>query len=104
MKAILVNPKNRTIEMIEISETEFLDDTYKALNCDMIEGVYFDPNQNDVGYVDEEGRLKPEQHFMRVSGWPHPIANSMLIVGTDGEDDTDTTLSVKEVEDLITFL
>ena len=59
MKAILINAKDRTIELVENNGD--LSSMYDAIGCDMVEIGHFDTSNGDTLWVDEEGLLKDPQ-------------------------------------------
>lgn len=82
MHALLIDPANFTITTIELPDTgDKLPAIYKHLQCDTFDAVRL-PN-GDAIYVDDEGLLKPLQHFFAVRGKPEPFAGRGLVVGTD---------------------
>jgi hypothetical protein len=82
MQALLIDPTNRTITTAELPDTgDKLPAIYKHLQCDTFDAVTL-PN-GDALYVDDEGLLKPLQHFFAVRGMPEPFAGRGLVVGTD---------------------
>lgn len=82
MYALLINPANRTITTAELPDTgDKLPAIYNHLECDTFDAITL-PN-GDALYVDDEGLLKPLQHFFAVRGMPEPFAGRGLVVGTD---------------------
>ena len=57
MRAILIDPVEKTIEEIDMkSPNKSLQEFYDIIGCDLVEFVYLD--RNIVMVIDEEGRLK----------------------------------------------
>lgn len=82
MHALLIDPSNKQITVVELPDTgDKLPFIYKHLQCDTFDAVTL-PN-GDALFVDDEGLLKPLQHFFAVRGLPEPIAGRGLVVGTD---------------------
>lgn len=104
-KGFLINSKLRTITEITIDDSNGLDDIYKAVDCGTFECV--DINENNTVYVDEEGllRLSFDSMFFKLRDYPQPIAGNGLVLGMDWEtgESTDSTMTIEELESLITF-
>ena len=82
MQALLIDPSNKQITVVELPDTgDKFPSVYKHLQCDTFDAITL-PN-GDALYVDDEGLLKPLQHFFAVRGMPEPFAGRGLIVGTD---------------------
>lgn len=85
MKAILVDPFNRTIEMVD--HKGGLQSIYNLLDCTTFEApIQYD--NGDAMYVDEEAWLNVDDN--KLAGFtfpniPHVILGKGLIVGTDHE-------------------
>lgn len=104
MKAILINPKEETISVVE--HKGGIDSIYKLVGCRTFEAVYPFQN-NDIIYVDEEGLLKDSNYSFNIKcseGISYPLMGNGLIVGSteDGED-ADCSSTVEELKNIITF-
>lgn len=96
MRAILINPEDRTVTEIQIEGG--LDSMYKAMDCEMVEApISFD--NADTLYCDEEGLFKHQKGGITMKDWCMPILGKMLIVGTDEEGcDVDAVSKVKDIQ------
>ena len=104
MKAILINPKEETISVVE--HKGGIDSIYKLVCCRTFEAGYPFQN-NDIIYVDEEGLLKDSNYSFNIKcseGISYPLMGNGLIVGSteDGED-ADCSSTVEELKNIITF-
>lgn len=82
MKAHLIDPAKRTVTTVELPDSkDRLTAIYRHLHCDTFDVAGL-PNGDSV-YVDDEGLLKPMQHFFAVRGMPEPFAGRGLVMGTD---------------------
>jgi hypothetical protein len=108
MKAILIDPVNRTIREVDHNGDyrqiyEYLSDKENGLNVETFTVVQID----DVNciYVDDEGLLKDPRYFFNYHGYPQPLAGRGLVLGTNMEDGESigTTLSAEEVFDNVRF-
>lgn len=102
MRAILINPENRSIKEIQIEGG--LDSMYKAMDCEVVEApISFD--NEDVLYCDEEGLFKPQKGGITMKDWCMPILGKMLIVGTDEEGcDVDAVSRIRDVRKSIIWV
>jgi len=100
MKAILIDPKARTIEPIDVADT--LEAIYAALGCKWIEEMRLDAR--NVLYVDEEG-LQAERCDFFTIGTSGPLCNRALVAGFNrAGDSVDTTLDLETVRRAVRFL
>lgn len=99
MKAILVDPKNKTVEKINLKEGYNL---REILGCDCVSGTY--ASRKDFIYVDDMGLLK-ENYLFFYNGYPSPLAGKSLILGIGefGESE-DCNLTVQQVKRNIQFI
>lgn len=109
MKAILIDAAKREIREVEYNHT---DTPIRSLIGGWIETAWSWPN-GDVLYVDEEGLLKPQEHFFLLSlrSDGQPLAGNGVLVGREVEDDTTDgyhteppTITVDELRKLVRFI
>jgi hypothetical protein len=101
MKAILIDVNNKEINEVDYSGD--FRDIYKFINCDCFTVVNID--KNNVVYVDDEGLLKGNKNFFKGKFYPQELAGNGLILGSDSMGESvDTSITVSEVEDMITFI
>ena len=81
MKALLINPENKTVTTVDLGKG--LDAIYKAMDCDLFDVVNL-PN-GDAIYVDDEGLLKPDKIIgaFIFPNWNYPLVNKCLVIGTN---------------------
>lgn len=103
MRTIVIDAINRTVHE-EDPEKIDLDYLYKAAGCNIVEVVNL-PNGDDL-YVDEEGLLKPQEHFFFYEGTHQPMAGNGVICGFNHEDGAaiGTDLPLKEVLEKVRFM
>lgn len=102
MKMILIDAFNRKIRQIDREPK--LETYYELIGCRTIDAVYLE-NQN-VGYVDDEGLLSNPQHFFHIPGIiPYPLAGNMVIIGTDDQgNDVAPHISADDISPIIQFM
>ena len=102
MRAIIINPEDRTI-----TETD-IDGSLKTLQQivgGMIEPVYQGLDDNHHCYVNEEGLLYDPQYFFMLKDGHQPLAGHGVILSTtDDGGEAPCTLSVDWVKERVTFM
>lgn len=82
MQAHLIDPANRTVTTVELPDSkDRLTAIYRHLQCDTFDVATL--SNGDALYVDDEGLLRPLQHFIAIRGMPEPFAGRGLVMGTD---------------------
>lgn len=105
MKAISINSATQTVRVVEYNGLSDL----QRLVGGSIEVAYQWPN-GDVLYVDEEGLLKPQEHFFLLAERSdQPLAGDGVIVGAEQETEAGyvtlpPTFTVPEVLAKLRFL
>ena len=101
MKAILIDPKERTI-----SEVDYDGDwrnISKLIDCDLFSCVYI-PKDDSI-YVDDEGLYRENQSFFKWSTYDSPLAGKALILGTNDEGESIAcTHTVEEVKQNVKWM
>jgi len=102
MKAILINPKLRTIT--EVDYTGTLESLYQLTECDCVDTVRL-PNGDSV-YVDDEGLLHNPEFFFVLRHSPlQPLAGNGLVVGINDEGtDIGCKSKLDDVINQVTFV
>ena len=102
MRAIIINPEDRTI-----TETE-IDGALKSLQQilgGLIEPVYQGLDDNHHCYVNEEGLLYGPQFFFMFTDGHQPLAGHGVILSTTDDDgEAPCTLSLDWVKERVTFM
>jgi len=102
MRAIIINPENRTITETEIDGSLR---TLQQIVGGMIEPVYQGLDDNHHCYVNEEGLLCDPQHFFMFKGGHQPLAGHGVILSTtDDGGEAPCILSLDAVEERVTFM
>lgn len=103
MRTIIIDAVNKTIREDETDKIG-LDYLYKSIGCEVVEVVNLKDGV-DL-YVDEEGLLKPQEHFFYYKGTHQPMAGNGVICGFNMEDGEaiGTDLPLKEVLESVLFL
>jgi len=108
MKAILIDPENRTVSEIDYSgglrAKAALPGIYECLQCSTIDAIQ-GFTHNDVAYVDDEGLLidGPAYFFQTAHG--HRISGRALVVNTNDEGgDLAPRSTVAEIAAQVRFL
>ena len=108
-KAILINPFNKTIEMVDykfggsymqishlIGTEERSDPLFQTIDIDGTNSIY----------IDEEGLYRETQAYFMWEGYHQPLQGKGLILATDYEgvgESIPTTLSLDEVKEKVSF-
>jgi hypothetical protein len=99
MKAIKIDAINRTVSEVEIKDWQ---EIAPAIGADMFTCVGIE--DEETLYIDDEGLFNAKA-FFTIEGYPEPLANDGLILGTDGMGESkDTALTVEEVKGMVKFL
>ncbi len=94
----LIDPLAQQISQVWINTADRhgLTDMYKVLDCDMVEPVYLNAEE-DTLWVDEEGLLKNPQYFFYIEGLHQPMAGRGLVLGTKQTADGGISVDPKTV-------
>jgi len=103
MRAILINPADRTVTEIQVGKTYA--ELKHAIGDRWLEVASPASIEPHFLYCDEEGRLRPN-HLFQIAGWPHPIAGKALVLGgiDKAGDEVPASLSVDQIMAQITWL
>jgi hypothetical protein len=86
LRAILIDAKNKTVSEIQIGKD--YKEISKAIHVDLFTAPKIFPN-GDTLYVDDEGLINGTPDFFFNSElYPHPLAGSGLILGSDDEGES----------------
>lgn len=100
MRAILIDPKTRTITEVEYDGN--YKSIYRLIDCDTFTVVQID-DINSI-FVDDNGLLNNPRYFFIWKGYAQPLANKGLILGCDEEGESiATNLSLGYVERHVRF-
>ena len=102
MKAILINPKLRTITEVDYAGT--LESIYQLTECDCVDAVGL-PNGDSI-YVDDEGLLHNPEFFFVLRHSPfQPLAGTGLVVGINDEGaDIACKSTLEQIIKQVTFI
>jgi hypothetical protein len=102
MKALLINPIDKTIEEVEYDGD--YKQIYKYIDASPF-GVVDIPNDDTI-YIDDEGLYKDNQHFFIHKDVPTPLGGKALVLGADHDtgDSTSVHATRKELKHRITFI
>lgn len=106
LNAYLIDPENKTVSIVTVEPDgdSHLDSMYKHIKCDLVDVVYVN-RSNDVLFLDDEGRLKPNHYFFW-RGYHSPLAGRALVLGTSDDGDTiePRELTLESVKDHVQWL
>jgi hypothetical protein len=102
MRAILIDPVAKTVTALDF-EGDFRA-IQKAIDVDCFTIIRPFPDNDDTLYLDDEGLFKDNQSFFLLDCYPQPLAGKGLILGTDGDDDTDCASTVEKVKARLTWV
>lgn len=101
MMAILIDPYEETIEVVDYSGD--WKDISTLIGCDIFSTVYVD-NSTDTFYIDDEGLFVENQKYFKLTGNPQPLAGRCLVLGTtDDGDSTDCVSSLEDIQDMVSW-
>jgi len=100
MTGILIDPYLKKLTNVNVGTDNTLQDMYKHIGCSMVEVVSFG-DMNDL-WVDEEGLLKRDQRFFKVSNLPFGhhgviVGRALLLKCGDNGGTESTTLTIEDV-------
>lgn len=96
MRAILIDPKSRTVTEVDVKEGDaFNDHAHELMGCRCftcctaiaLNGEEGD-SQDDMMLADDEGLLNNPEHFFLIKAYGRPVAGKCLIVGMDEHGET----------------
>ena len=115
LNGILIDPYPKKVTSVKVDTTNTLKSMYDLIGCSMVEvvglirpdDIFSDEVVEDI-WVDEEGLLKGDQRFFKISDLPYNhhgiIAGRGLILQSDKEGGTiSTSLSVEEITPKISW-
>jgi hypothetical protein len=105
MKAILIDSYNKTVQELDLDPNfKMLFQWYQQIKCTIVTvGHYI--TEHDSIIVDDEGLLKPCDHFFYYDGAHQPFAGNGLVVGVDEEGETVACdITLEEVEAKVKFM
>lgn len=102
MRAILINPEDRTVTEIQIKKGN--NAIYAAIDCEAFEcPITFD--NNDTMYWDEDGVFKPQKGGITMEDWCVPVLGKILILGTNSRGNSVNAASkIEDIEKIITWV
>lgn len=103
MRAYLINPEVK--EITEVDYTGNYKNIYEHIQADMFEGIPVEAT-GDTIFVDEEGLLKPQEHFFKLSTYHQPVAGRGLVLGLEPEsgDSCEPKCTIEYLEENIAFM
>ena len=106
LNGILIDPFLKKVTNVNVGTDNILQDMYKHIGCSMVEVVSFG-DVNDL-WVDEEGLMKGDQRFFKVSDLPfghHGViaGRALLLKCGDTGGCESTTLTIEDVTPRITW-
>jgi hypothetical protein len=84
-KAYRINVKDRKFSEVQIGNYK---DIYPHLGECVSLFQCVNVGKGDALYVDEEGLLKPQEHFFMYKGYPQPLAGNALLIGTGSKGES----------------
>jgi Domain of unknown function (DUF3846) len=102
MRAIIINPKDRTITATDIGGSL---NTLQQIVGGMIEPVSQGLDERHHCYVNEEGLLDHPQHFFVFKDGHQPLAGNGVILSSTGDGgEAPCTLHLDWVKERVTFM
>lgn len=102
MRAIIINPFDRTVK--EIDTAASLDDMYRLLNVDLI--TVMQVGAGHAMILDDEGLLKDKasQAYFMLRGMNQPLAGKAMILADEYGENRPATLPLDMVEEKVVWL
>jgi len=101
MKAYLIDPFKR--EITEVDHAGGIDSIYKLIEARMFDAVRF--NDDDCVFVDDEGLYAERRALFTIHGYPQPLVNKGLVLGTDNHGESiSPSVSLDWLKANVTFL
>lgn len=86
LRAILIDAKNKTVSEIQLGKD--YKEISKKIGCDLFTVATTFPNGDGV-FVDDEGLINGTPDFFYCKNiYPHPLAGSAVILGSDREGES----------------
>lgn len=114
MRVIVINPKARTVEELDIpDEDQAAHDKIKELcSADLIQSAGFTPEFDgvrNVMWVDEEGKLKGPVNCFVVEQWGSEHYAGVAVIdgfvnGVDGFEHGSATMPIEEIRKRVSFI
>ena len=102
MRAIIINPEDRTISETDVDGSL---ETLQHIVGGLIEPVHQGLDEHHHCYVNEEGLLENPQHFFMFEGGHQPLAgNGVILAETDDGDEAPCTLALDHVKERVKFM
>lgn len=101
-RAIIIDPFTKTVTQERIDPNLA---TLQGIVGGYIQVVYPECVAEESFYCDEEGKQKPNNHFM-LRGWDDPFAGKCVLLGNPDRNgnDTETTWTAEEVAQHVRWL
>ena len=99
MKAIKIDVTNQTISQITIGKDYKEIYTQIGNNCDLF-CCPFEFENGDCLYADDEALLKEVEGCFAFPNWNYPIVGNAIILGTDYDNDGESTDAKSEISQL----
>lgn len=100
MRAILIDPFNKTVTAVETPGA--LQDIYNLIGCTTICAIQVDRKHHM--YLDDNGLIHEEKlPVFEWQGYPQPLAGRGLIFGTDRSNEAAATMPLGVAETHVTF-
>lgn len=97
-KAIIIDPIKREVRSARFDPS--LRNIYQLMECEQVQVVFPEAIGGETLWVDEEGKQKPNHHFM-LRTFEHDVLAGVCIITSDGRD---TGWSPEEIEQFVTWL
>lgn len=104
MRAILINPVDRSVTEVEYDDNNALDSIYGHIQADCFTVVTLNSERDGI-YLDDEGLFKDELYAFTIAGYPQPLVGRGLILGCDDEGGSiEPSVTVEQVLRAVNFM
>lgn len=108
MKALLIDPENRTITEIEYSgDFNGPKGAYELLNCDLVQLIYDKqfPKANNI-VVDEEGLYKSPRYGWRLTGGAYDglVGRGLTTAVNSSGNEKESTIKIEDLQRRVQWL
>jgi hypothetical protein len=100
MRGVLINPKEQTVTEVMLRRNDSREIQRFVGGPFTITPV----GKRNLLHMREDALLHNPQFFFELGDLPEPIAGNGLVLGSRGRNNTDTTLTVEQVREMVSFI
>ena len=98
IKALLIDPYQRTVEIVEFEPT--LQEFYRLIDCQCIAG-FTDSSGASFTYDDDYHiAIGKETAYCKMTDWDYPMGGKLIATGQPDEEGESTDITQEQVQDI----